>query len=190
MIIAMHRVNTIEDLKKTPVGLGVETDLRSDGKDIILHHEPFFGNGEKLEDFISRYSHEFIILDIKSEGIERRAIDIVENAGIKDYYLLNVNFPFIMKLAKTGFRKMSVRFSDFESADACLAMKNKADFVWVESFSKLALTKEVCKKLSRHFRLSLVSPELYGRNEIEIYKKKLKGMDIHSVCTDYPDKWR
>lgn len=189
MIIAMHRVNRIEDLKRTPADLGVETDLRSGGKGIILHHEPFAA-GERLEDFISHYRHKFIILDIKSEGIERRAIDIVENAGIKDYYLLNVNFPFIMKLAKTGFRKMSVRFSDFESVDACLAMKSKADFVWVESFKKLSLTKEVYKKLSKHFHLSLVSPELYGRNEIDLYKKRLEGMEIHSVCTDYPDKWR
>ena len=187
MIPVMHRVNTIKDLQNTPTDLGMEVDLRYSGNELILHHDPF-ADGERFIDFLAHYNHKFIILDIKSEGIERRVIDATEDAGIRDYFLLNVNFPFIVKLAKTGFTKMSVRFSDFESADTCLAMKGKADFVWVEFFSGFTLSQDIYNKLAGHFKLSIVSPELYGRNEIEKYKAQLPG-DVHSVCTDYPEKW-
>ena len=32
----MHRVNTIEQLLNTPVDLGVEVDIRSQGKELII----------------------------------------------------------------------------------------------------------------------------------------------------------
>lgn len=187
MLPVMHRVNTVKDLKNTPVDFGVEVDVRCRGNDLILHHDPFT-DSERFADFLAHYNHKFMILDIKSEGIERRVIDEVEDSGIKDYFLLNVNFPVIVKLAKSGFTKMSVRFSDFESADTCLAMKGKADFVWIESFERFTLSPDIYERLSRHFKLSLVSPELYGRQEIDRYKAMLPG-DVHSVCTDFPEKW-
>lgn len=186
MIPVMHRVNSIDGLKNIRNEFGIEVDLRYSGNELILHHDPF-ADGERLEDFLSHYAHKFIILDIKSEGTERRVIEAVERAGIRDYFLLNVNFPVIVKLAKSGFSKMSVRFSEFESVETCLALKGKADFVWAESFEKFTLPS-VYEKLARHFKISLVSPELYGRNEIDEYRKQLPG-DIHSVCTDYPEKW-
>jgi hypothetical protein len=174
-------------LKETPPDMGVEVDLRYSGNQLILHHDPF-KDGEAFEDFLSSYSHKFIILDIKSEGIEKRAIEAVENAGIVDYFLLNVNFPVIVKLARSGFRKMSMRFSDFESLDTCFAFRNKAEFVWVESFERFTLSRDIHTKL-KDFKISLVSPELYGRaEEIGAYRRLLPG-DVHSVCTDYPEKW-
>ena len=41
MLKISHRVNTIESLKKIPSDMGVEIDIRSNGEDLILHHEPF-----------------------------------------------------------------------------------------------------------------------------------------------------
>ena len=37
----LHRVNTIALLEKTPSNLGVEVDIRSNGENLILHHDPF-----------------------------------------------------------------------------------------------------------------------------------------------------
>lgn len=189
MIIVRHRVNTVKELQEMPEDFGVEADVRCQGDDLILHHDPL-KDGENLEDFLAAYSHRFCIFDIKSEGIEKRVIELAADAGVEDYYLLNVNFPVIVKLAKTGFSKMSIPFSEFQSIETCLNMKGKVDFVWVESFNSLALTKDVHDKLAKHFKLSLVSPELYGRQEIERYRQLLKGMKIHDVCTDFPEKWK
>ena len=41
MIIIKHRVNTSKELKKLSINFGAEIDLRSNNKDIYLHHDPF-----------------------------------------------------------------------------------------------------------------------------------------------------
>ena len=38
MILIKHRVNKVKELKNTDKNLGIEIDLRSDGKNIFLHH--------------------------------------------------------------------------------------------------------------------------------------------------------
>ena len=45
----LHRINTIDLLEKTPSNFGVEIDIRSNGKSLILHHEPF-EQGELFEE--------------------------------------------------------------------------------------------------------------------------------------------
>ena len=37
----IHRVNTVKGLSKVPKDFGVEVDIRSEGKRLIMHHDPF-----------------------------------------------------------------------------------------------------------------------------------------------------
>jgi len=85
MLLIKHRVNTIEELKLTPKDLGVEIDIRPEGNMLILNHDPHQG-GENFEEWLNQYQHAFVILNIKSEGIEKRVIEMVEKKGIKDYF--------------------------------------------------------------------------------------------------------
>ena len=41
MIIIKHRVNSSKELKQLDKNFGVEIDLRSNDKDVYLHHDPF-----------------------------------------------------------------------------------------------------------------------------------------------------
>ena len=41
MIFIKHRVNKIRDLKKLNKEYGVEIDIRSNGKNLYLHHDPY-----------------------------------------------------------------------------------------------------------------------------------------------------
>ena len=41
MILIKHRANKIKDLKKLNKNYGVEIDIRSKGKKLYLHHDPF-----------------------------------------------------------------------------------------------------------------------------------------------------
>ena len=34
----LHRINTIAQLKNTPIKYGVEVDIRSWGEDLVIHH--------------------------------------------------------------------------------------------------------------------------------------------------------
>lgn len=191
MLIIKHRVNTTKGLKALPKEFGVEVDVRSWKKDLILHHEPF-QKGEKLDKFLKNYNHSFIILESKEERIEPRIIELAEKHGICDYFLLSVNPPFMRKLAEDGVRKMAVRFSELESLETCKLWAGKVEWVWIDTFTKLPLDKRAYKLLKKCFKICIVSPELLGRpGEINSYKAffKKNKMNIDAVCTDFPERW-
>ncbi len=73
-----HRINTIEELKKVPNEYGVELDLRDYGNKLILQHDPFV-EGEDFEEYLKYYNHGTMILNIKSERIEYRVLDLIKN---------------------------------------------------------------------------------------------------------------
>ena len=70
MEIIIHRVNTRSQLEKVPVDFGAEIDLRTDGSNIVLHHDPLKG-GEKFSDWIAEYGERgTLVLNVKESGIE------------------------------------------------------------------------------------------------------------------------
>ncbi|MBS3169504.1 hypothetical protein J4210_03390 [Candidatus Woesearchaeota archaeon] len=202
MLIIKHRVNTIEDLKSTLVEYGVEIDIRPEGNKLILHHDPFTP-GEDFEEWLKHYKHAFLILNIKSEGIEKRVIELMEKYQIQAYFLLDVAPPFLTKLAKQNIAGLSTRLSPFESVKTCLeyARAFPGQFTWVfvdvmtktEGKTKLPLNGKMSQQLKEAgYKICLVSPELLNReNQIAAYKKKLgaKGITIDAVLTKKPELW-
>jgi len=80
-----HRINTLIELKKIPREYGVELDLRDYGERIILQHDPF-KDGEDFELFLKQYNHGTMILNIKSEGIELRVLELIKRYNINNYF--------------------------------------------------------------------------------------------------------
>ena len=76
--IYIHRVNSLEQLKSIPKDYGLEIDIRSEGDEVILHHDPF-KTGETLQVFLEKYSHKGLILNSKTEGIEKRVLEIMNS---------------------------------------------------------------------------------------------------------------
>jgi hypothetical protein len=108
-----HRVNTIKDLKKIPFEYGVEVDLRDFGQKLILHHDPF-KDGEDFEKYLKYYNHGSLILNIKSEGIEFKALEILKKNNVKKYFFLDSSFPMINQLSLKGEKNIALRFSEYE----------------------------------------------------------------------------
>ena len=77
MIINKHRVNTIKELKKLSIDFGTEIDLRSNNKDIYLHHDPF-KKGELFSSWIKYFKHKLLVLNVKEEGLEQKIISILK----------------------------------------------------------------------------------------------------------------
>jgi hypothetical protein len=187
MIFIAHRINTINELKQIPIKYGVEIDLRNNGNDIILSHEPFFNNCELFEEYLKFYSHKFLILNVKTEGIEYKILELLIKYNIKDYFFLDCSFPMIYKLINLGEPNIALRFSEFESIETILTLKNKVKWVWIDCFSKLPYTPQIDKLLkNNNFSICLVSPELQNQeNKIELYKNQINKSNIFSnmICT-------
>jgi hypothetical protein len=190
MLKIVHRINTIQQLKETHTEYGVELDLRPDGNEIIIHHDPFT-EGEDFEDWLKYYKHSFIILNTKAEGMEERLLALMEKYQIENYFFLDLSLPFLIKYMNKGVTKIAVRFSEYEPLEFVMNFAGKVDWVWVDCFTDLPLNPENYKILKKHFKFCLVSPELqgYDTSKIEEFKNKLKDMPMDAVCTKRPDLW-
>lgn len=191
MLIIKHRVNTIQELEATPTTFGVEVDVRYEGDRLILHHDPFV-KGEDFEQYLSKYKHKLLVLNIKSEGIEQKAVQLVEKYGIKEYFLLDVSLPFVYKMTNDGFRNLAVRFSEYEPIQSSMVFAGKADWLFIDCPTKMPITKSIYSKIKGNFKTCLVSPELWGKPEkTKFFRKKIEkyGITLDAVLTKKPELW-
>lgn len=182
-----HRINTKEDLLKLPEEYGVELDLRDDlnGR-IYICHNPF-EPGEDFEEYCKAYHHGTMILNIKSERIEHKALEYMEKYQIKNYFFLDSSFPMIKLLTDMGVKQVALRFSELEGLDTIRNMAGRAEWVWVDCFTKVPIDRESYEELkSLGYKLCFVSPELEGQEEkISEYRNYLEkqGIVFDAVCT-------
>lgn len=192
MQIFIHRVNEVSRLSSLDPRYGVEIDLRAEGERIILHHEPFAG-GEDFETYLQQFKHAGIILNIKEAGIEQRAIDLCQQYGVTNYFLLDVEFPYIYRATRAGVRQIALRYSEDESIETVLKYRGLADWVWIDTNTRLPLDATVMQQLVG-FNTCLVCPERWGRpNDIPLYIAQLQKikLPLTAVMTAeaYADQW-
>lgn len=169
-----HRINTIEELKDIDKQFGVEVDLRDDHKSgkIIMVHDPFI-DGIYFEDYLKKYYHNTLILNIKSERIELECLKLVEKYNITNYFFLDSSFPMIYLLNK-DFKNNNIacRFSEYESIENFIGYKDMVKYVWIDCFTKFPLNNEIYVIINNeNKKICIVSPELQKQSEkIEEYR--------------------
>jgi hypothetical protein len=191
-----HRINKLEELEKLSEKYGVEIDLRDnvDGR-IYINHDPFI-LGENFEEYLKKYRHGTMILNIKSERIELKILELLKKYNLKEYFFLDSSFPMIKLLSDRGEKNIALRYSEYEGFDTLEKMQGKIDWVWVDCFTKLPIDNEIYRKIKNMgYKLCLVSPELQGQPEkIELYAKQIKDekIEFDAICTkEYNvEKWK
>ena len=196
MLFCCHRINTVQELKNISNEYGIEVDLRDDlSGNIYMAHDPF-KKGELFDNFLKQYHHSFIILNIKSERIEYKILEILKKYNINNYFFLDSSFPMIYKLSTEGIKNIAIRFSEIEGLDTILAMKDKINWIWIDCFTKNPLNKETYKILkAAGYKLCFVSPELQNQSDkIEEYKNYFikNNIILDMICTKHYniDKWK
>lgn len=185
MGIIIHRVNTVEELKKIPLRFGVEIDIRETNSNLILNHEPFH-SGDLLSEYLKAYvkdKHQgTIIFNIKEAGIETKVIELAQEYAIRNYFLLDVETPFLYAASRRGVRSMAVRYSEVEPIETLEYYRNYVDWIWIDTVSKLPLNKKIIQKL-HGFKTCLVCPERWGRpGDIPEYKKKMESLKFEPTA--------
>ena len=177
MQIFIHRVNTLEKLAKIPEKYGIEIDIRTDNNSLILNHEPFQW-GQNFEEFLNTYHHNGIILNIKEAGIENKVLELMKTYNIYNYFLLDVEFPYIYREARKWVRDIAMRYSEDECIETVVKYKWLVDRVWIDTNTQLPLNKKIITKLEG-FKTCLVCPERRWRQQdIQTYKQKIKELDF------------
>ena len=193
-LIICHRKNTVKQLINTPIEYGVEIDVRSYNNKIILNHDPM-KNGEFLDNWIRKYNHKFLIINIKEEGLEKYIIKILKNKKIKEFFFLDQSFPFLIKTLNSNETRCAIRFSEYEDIKTINNLKKKINWVWVDHFSKFPLNKSTSDNLKKKkIKICIVSPEIVKKTSVNSLKKlknsiQKKNIHIDAVCTKNPEIW-
>jgi hypothetical protein len=194
MLVIEHRINTIEKLLRVPSSNGIEIDLRTYCDKVVLHHDPF-QKGESFEDWLKLWRGQFLVLNVKEEGIEDEILKIMGKYQISDYFFLDQSFPFLQKTVNNGNKNAAVRVSDIESIETVL--KTNCEWIWIDCFKgDWSFLPDVIKSLNGYERKTcLVSPELVRQNIdneiselLDIIKKN--ELRFNAVCTKNPDRWK
>lgn len=184
MILIVHRINSIEKLKKIPNKYGVEIDVRCYKKNLILSHDPF-ESGVHLKKYLKEYKHSLLVANIKEAGIENQVIKEIKKAGIKNFFLLDVEFPYVFKAINSGQKNIAIRFSEKEPINNVKNLVGKLNYVWIDTFTKFPINKKNYIILKK-FHKCLVSPDRWQRpKDIKKYKNILKknNFEIDSIMT-------
>ncbi len=193
MILVQHRVNTIEELEKTPFHYGVEIDLRSNLEEIYLSHDPFI-EGENFNSWLKYYRHKFLILNVKEEGLEIEIHKILKKRDITNFFFLDSSFPSLVKNNHLLQKKICARYSEFESSNTIINLAPIIHWVWIDSFLGNPLDlKTYAKFQSLGIKICLASPELSrgNFNEILEFQKKFAHDKIvlDAVCSKRIHLW-
>ncbi len=186
MKIIAHRINTIKKLQKIPKKYGVEIDIRFFKNKLVLSHDPY-KSGDCFKKYLSKYNHSLLVANIKESGIEDEVIREIKKRNIKEYFLLDVEFPYLYKASRKGFKNIAIRFSEEEPIEIIKNYTKKLHYVWIDTFTKFPINKNN-KKILDKFHKCLVSPDRWNRpKDIKKYIKIIKKnkIRIDSVMTSY-----
>ena len=205
MQLINHRINTIAQLENVPVVNGVELDVRYHNERLVLHHDPFGhheGSTEDLESFLGKWRHKGpVILNLKTEGVELKCIELMEKYQIKNWFFLDMSMPYFAAYAPKaaageiqgfGSDNMAVRFSEREPIEYALAFAGQVGWVWIDCFTHLPLNSKNYTQLKEaDFKLCLVSPELqkHPLSLIDNFRDQCRLFEIDAVCTKRTDLW-
>lgn len=195
MEIIIHRRNSLDELKAAQKNYGVEVDIRSSSKKLIVSHDPFMKD-IFFERWLSSFCHGTLIVNIKEEGLESYILELLREHRIENFFFLDQTFPYLVKHSRLLNRKCAVRFSEFESIETAINAAQFASWVWVDYFTRFPLSLDYYKILKElGYKICIVSPELHGHNP-DTYVPELRSyinanlFSFDAVCTKRPDLWR
>lgn len=192
MILIKHRINKINDLKKTPNKYGVEIDLRSENKQIYLHHDPF-KKGTLFKKWLKYFKHQLIVLNVKEEGLEKHILKLLTQYKIKNFFFHDQTFSSLLKNSNKTI--VSLRYSEYEELKKKKLLFSKIKWLWLDNFKQVEIDKNFYNFLKRNnVKICLVSPELVKKSrKIEIKKTYLRLKKNNTlpdaVCTKLPEIW-
>jgi hypothetical protein len=177
MIPIIHRINDPQELKIINPTYGVEIDVRMDNNKLILAHDlnkSFFD----FSDFTECYNHSLLVVNIKESGIEDIVINELAKRKISNFFLLDIEFPYLYKHYQSIGNLLSIRFSKLESIESAKYFSNKVDWLWVDTYDEFPISDEI-SKVMKNFKIILVSPSRWGDSDLlDSYLKLLNAHDL------------
>ena len=168
-------------------GYGVETDLRDLKGEIVISHNMPEGQEIKFEDLVKMLNGRpnTLALNIKADGIYDSVFKILNKYDVENYFTFDMSIPDLV--CQTQYENVNVftGMSDILNEPILL---DRCTGVWLDSFYTDWYSEiEIESILSKNKKLCVVSPELHGRQHIDVWKLIKPYIDEICVCTDLPE---
>ncbi|WP_334120257.1 hypothetical protein [Limnobacter sp.] len=169
-------------------GMGVETDVRDCNGRIVISHDPprdliSTSLDELLENMSTEDKNFFIALNIKSDGIQRSLLTLLNNHKINNFFVFDMAIPDMLEYRKLNI-PYATRLSEYENPND---LTEDADWIWLDSFQKDWFDRNfLIAWLNKDKKIAVVSPELHGRSHTPVWEI-LKEFHNHPnlyLCTD------
>ena len=178
-------------------GFGIETDIRDCAGEIVISHDLpgstssalYLKNLFELKLFPIVESR--LALNIKSCGLASSLSTLLKSVGVNraHIYTFDMSVPDMPSYSEVNLDIYS-RVSDQEISPA---FQNLVSGIWLDNFSGNYDQAKVANDLINcGLRITLVSPELHGRDHRNVWDQVL-GYGLHErfnfeICTDFPHK--
>jgi glycerophosphoryl diester phosphodiesterase len=177
------------------MGFGIETDIRDLNNSLVIAHDPPMVENQYdlIEKLFAYYKNNNLVsplaLNIKSSGIDKLLLPLIEEYEILNYFCFDLPIPEILNYKnKINF---FIRFSEYERINNLI---NYASGIWVDFFDSNNLDQEKLDYLANSAKLlAFVSPELHGKKINSFWEKIIDFSEQHNqlnvlICTDFPEK--
>jgi hypothetical protein len=193
MLYISHRINYLDSATAATIfsaSDGIEFDIRDSNGQLIVQHDAC-KEGQLFSAFLEFCPpNKLYIVNIKAEGIEESAIKLLTERGIQNFFLLDCGMPSLVRLGRTGEKRLAVRFSEYESFETVAAIAPFVSWIWVDVFTRFPLTKQISEQAKKlGLRLCLVSPELQGqpeKRETYLTYCRENEIELDAICTKQP----
>ena len=174
-------------------GWGIETDIRDYMGKLVISHNPADENSPILEELLEIYNtlpiKPLLALNVKADGLYLLLPEIMNRFGMKPehYFLFDMSLPEQYTYIDRGYRVFT-RSSEFEPQPAFI---EQSDGFWLDQFIECDhIIGEIDNLLDTGKEICIVSPELHGRSNAELWDYLVKKKELSSIylCTDKPDE--
>ena len=119
-----------------------------------------------------------LIIDGKIEAFGDEAKKKAFKKNISNFFLLDIEFPYIYRNFEKHGENLSLRYSKYEGIDTVQNFIGKVKWVWVDTYEDFDLDSKTASILG-NFNLCLVSPTRWGyENKANYYQEKFKKYDL------------
>ena len=177
-------------------GFGSELDVRDYCGEIVISHDIAGPEALPFSEFLLSYlpykDKLFLAVNIKSDGLCPKIVDMLKLHAISNYFVFDMSVPDALTYIACGMNVFT-RESEYEVYPPYY---DAACGVWMDELCSPWITEE---KISLHLKnqkqVSIVSPELHNRDYIGAwlkYKKIACSIADNKLflCTDFPEQAR
>ncbi len=166
-------------------GWGVETDLRDHAGEVVISHDPAFGDEVRLAELLALHAaygaDTPLALNVKADGLAPAVAVALAEVGTGSAFVFDMSVPDTFGYLRAGI-PVWTRWSDVEPSPPLL---ERSVGIWVDAFEQDGWwDEEALAKAAVERTLCLVSPELHGRDPRDSWSR-LQELPVF-VCTDRP----